>query len=389
MSALTGLQRVRISRRLLIFGAAFTLPIAPMLVLLATSVNSSIDVADLELRGDAYQRPLEQLLQGIAEHQLMSAKGGESISGNAKSTSDAEALVDKAFADLASTDERIGASLQFTKEGLGARKREHVRVETVRDEWQQLVAHSSADAAERHRHLIEDIRTMIAHAGDTSNLILDPDLDSYYTMDATLLALPQTQDRITAIAAFAQGLGDRKTLTRDEQVQLAVYASSLEESDVARVAADVATALNEDKNFYGVNDTLQHHLKPAADRYVAAARTLVTALRAASDAQANGADVPAVISAAMQAHMASFAAWGPAAGSLDALLTTRREAYASTRTRTLGFAMLAWLGALVLAVVISRSITEPLAAISDELGTGARQVSAAGFRWCCSVSFTP
>ena len=43
---------------------------------------------------------------------------------------------------------------------------------------------------------------MITHAGDMSNLILDPDLDSRYLMDATLLGLPQTQDRLATVTAY-------------------------------------------------------------------------------------------------------------------------------------------------------------------------------------------
>ena len=38
--------------------------------------------------------------------------------------------------------------------------------------------------------LLADIRSLMAHVGDTSNLILDPDLDTYYLMDAVLLKLP-------------------------------------------------------------------------------------------------------------------------------------------------------------------------------------------------------
>ena len=45
---------------------------------------------------------------------------------------------------------------------------------------------------------------MTAHAGDTSNLILDPDLDSYYAMDMTLLALPQTQERTAGLLVWLQ-----------------------------------------------------------------------------------------------------------------------------------------------------------------------------------------
>jgi hypothetical protein len=67
--------------------------------------------------------------------------------------------------------------------------------------------------AEEHASLVQDVRDMITHAGDTSNIILDPDLDSYYMMDITLLALPQTQARPRWIRASASGTPPRTSWT--------------------------------------------------------------------------------------------------------------------------------------------------------------------------------
>ena len=58
---------------------------------------------------------------------------------------------------------------------------------------------------------------MITHVGDTSNLILDPDLDSFYTMDMTLVALPQTQDRNAGSSPLAQGFRARHDRRRTSQ----------------------------------------------------------------------------------------------------------------------------------------------------------------------------
>ena len=366
------IDRVPISRRLLVIGAAFTLPIAPMLLLLTSSVNTDIRTTELEKQGDEYQRPLERLLGGISEHELIAAST-QSDGGRARA--DVERDVDEAFDALLEVDQRIGEALQFTPEGLGQRKRDHVRVEVVRGEWNALKTLSrTSAAAAQHRHLVADIRTMITHAGDTSYLILDPDLDSYYTMDATLLALPQTQDRIAAILTFAQQLGNRRTLTPAEQIQLAVHAASLEEADVARVTGDVDTALNEDGNFYGTSKTLQQTLKPATDVYANAARALIASLRAAAAAPPEHADIGAVLAAGRQAHQASFAAWTSAVDALDVLLDARRGALARARAWTLGLSSLAWIAAVGVAYLVGRSITRPLTAIGAELGEGARDV---------------
>lgn len=61
---------------------------------------------------------------------------------------------------------------------------------------------------------------MITHAGDTSNLILDPDLDSYYLMDVTLIAMPQMQDRIARIGVDMRAHFGAVELTQEQRIAL-------------------------------------------------------------------------------------------------------------------------------------------------------------------------
>src|SRR5207237_1401643 len=128
--------------------------------------------------------------------------------------------VDKAIEALDAVDRRLGITLQFTDEALAKRSRETARVSSVRSQWQSIKSQQSAQkpaaSDEQHQRLVADIRTMITHSGDMSNLILDPDLDSYYTMDATLCALPQTQDRMSAMLNDASEMLKKKTLTVPE-----------------------------------------------------------------------------------------------------------------------------------------------------------------------------
>src|SRR5205807_8698769 len=88
---------------------------------------------------------------------------------------------------LEATDHRLGSILD-TGETLTA----------LRERWQTLqqripaLAVHSGDMPEAE--VMNALQALIAHVGDTSNLILDPDLDSYYLMDATLLKLPEVED---------------------------------------------------------------------------------------------------------------------------------------------------------------------------------------------------
>src|SRR4029450_4742206 len=150
--------------------------------------------------------------------------------------------------------------------------------------------------------------------------ILDPDLDSYYTMDATLIALPLTQERISNIVAFAQMLAAHGRATDDDRVRLTVMAAFLKESDLARVQADADLALNEDTNFQGVSPSLQKNLRPAVTSYAHAPSALIDALEASAR---GGPTLAAIMTAGETARAASFAVWRVAVDELDALLRAR------------------------------------------------------------------
>jgi methyl-accepting chemotaxis protein len=370
------LNRFGVSHRLLLISATFTLPLGVTVFLVVTTINDNIRFSQLELYGNEIQRPLEAMLEGLTAHRqaaLGLAAGDQSQSAPAAASARA---VDEAFAQLQHAAARVGNDLQITPEGLHQRKRDHVALATVRAEWKGLAnaASQATTLDEQHTHLISDVRTMIAHAGDTSNLILDPDLDSYYTMDATLVALPQTQERISNIVAFAQGLASRGKATEEERVQLAIMAALLKESDIARVQADAEVALNEDANFQGVSATLQQNLRPAVDRYATAAGAAADALVSASR---GGTDFAAIVRTGAAAREQSFAAWKTAAGELDGLLTARLDRHHSSRFWALALSALVWLAAQAVVVVIARSISRPLQAASEELGSYAGEITAA------------
>lgn len=376
------LSKLSIAQKLWLIGAAASAPfVAITCFLILTSVNKDIRFGQWEEKGNAYQRPLEALLQTIPEH-------GQAVRRLATGDRDAQgavaaaaASVDEAFTALEGVQAQLGADLQFTDAGLAQRKREHVALATVRQEWNALKSSSAGATAEalatQHAHLVADIRTLIAHAGDTSNLILDPDLDSYYLMDVTLVALPQTQDRLAAIAAHAADVLGTGTLKPAERSQFAVYAAMVKESDHDRIATDVQTALAEDTNFNGVRPSLQAALPKAFDRYSAATTALVALMTQAADPDKPVPSRDAFLHALNAARAESFALWNTGATELDGLLETRITHYTSQRTQSLLLTALSLVFCAVVVAFISRSITAPLRAITEALDSGAEEIRTA------------
>ncbi|MEO6006212.1 MAG: methyl-accepting chemotaxis protein [Opitutus sp.] len=368
-----------VSRRLILISVIVSLPLVAITVfLVVTAVNKDIDFGRWEKMGNEYQRPLETLLELLPQHQaLILAARGKDHADHTRRAVVAHGI-DAAFTGVADIQSRFGVALQFTPEGLAQRKREHVLPANVIKEWQDLSASApqlnAADLADRHAHLIADVRTMITHAGDTSNLILDPDLDSYYLMDATLVALPQTQDRTATVAAYAESLVSGSVPTPAQRTQLAVFAALLKEADLDRINADVETTLNEDTNFYGTSTSLHAALPSAVEKYNHAARSLIQQVTTlAGDSSVF--DAVEFSRAAAEARSASFQLWRTAAAELDTLLDIRIRHYERSRMISLGLTALTMAMAATAVFFMIRSMKRVLDELTRTLTGGAEHVA--------------
>ena len=88
---------------------------------------------------------------------------------------------------------------------------------SVREEQtRSLVA---ADAGALHDKLLADTRELMGAVGDASNLILDPDLSSYYLMDGALLKLPEGADLLMQARILGRGVTQRRAVTPAERAE--------------------------------------------------------------------------------------------------------------------------------------------------------------------------
>ena len=344
-------SKLRISTKLVVSSLAFALPIAVLLFFVIQGISYDIRFSTLEAYGNEYQRPLERLLQFLPEY-LQRAQTKQEGDAAAKATK-----IDEAFVTLTGVDSRIGVDLQFTDEGLGKRNRGHLKLSQVKGRWESA---RRAPTPESIGALVADVREMIAHCGDTSNLILDPDLDSYYMMDITLLALPQTQARLADIMGFGAQTLAKPAMSDDDRLQFYVFASLLQDSDMNRIEASTKTALNEDDNFYGHSASLQSKVPPALKTYLDANKAFIAMLTAIGASGKKAATVEEFLTAGARARQTSFTYWNVAVDELDVLLGKRIDDYKQSRIVALGATAAALALAGLLVLIIGRSITRPV-----------------------------
>jgi methyl-accepting chemotaxis protein len=352
--------RISLDVRLTIISAIiFSLPILVLFYFQLSAINYDIRFATLEYYGNAYQKPLEKILLGVSEYRL-----GKLMGESDSSLSQTAASVDEAFTELEKVDAEIGEDLQFTPEGLSIRDRSHLTVPNVKAQWEAL--QQAGDEAEKeYNELIAAVREMITHSGDTSNLILDPDLDSYYLMDVTLLALPQTQERLARIIEFGYDVLQQENISPADRVQLAVHTALLRESDFDRVIASSETAINEDQNFYGLSASLQDDYPKAMVSYSKSTEALLGMLETMADGEK--VDVDSFVSTGEAALASSYDLWDSAVAELDWLLNTRIDDFKGTRTVAAVVTIGAIILALALVYLVGRFITRPLRILTGAL----------------------
>jgi methyl-accepting chemotaxis protein len=217
---------------------------------------------------------------------------------------------------------------------------------------------------------------LITQVGNTSNLILDPDLDSFYAMDAQIVQLPK------ALAAAARAAAGPTSTGRDAVAEQAVLAGEL---------SGAADSLRTDVSTAGANTAmagLEARLAPlvqAADAVAALAKALTDSL---------GKPGPADAAAAATAIAASV---GPVVGVLRDLLAVRIGGFERERTAVLvialgGFVLAMWFAAGVLwrtrhdvaltvtgvtAIADGDFAVRPVPTGNDELGDIGRALDAA------------
>lgn len=159
------LAALKIKHQLSLIAALFVIPLGIILWQLVAEKNIAINFAAKEILGEEYLAALTQGEAAIIERRL---------GGSGAGLNDALLAIKKLDAD------------QELKSG---------------EKRDKLLADGN----------LENLRALYAHIGDTSNLILDPDLDSFYTMDAVLSRLPEIAAQVATIGEILSSKSEFKT----------------------------------------------------------------------------------------------------------------------------------------------------------------------------------
>lgn len=305
---------IRLGPRFALWAMGASLPMAALAFwLIVTGTHGATTSTESELKGNAFQRPLEHLLATIPRRFIAVQTRGQDIGK-------IDAEIDQAFVDLDRVADRYGADLHFTAEGLEARNAPQLRISLVRDRWRALTS-GALDPAGYDR-ITSDILQIISYAGQTSKLALDPDLDSASLIDVTLRVLPQMQLRLGAILREALRANQAGGVSSGANSGLQmVNLAFLKTGGMERVEGDLRVMLAEDANFYGMHVPL-HVEVVEAWKHLAATIGAFTTLVERTDAVST----EELAKAGNEAALACHRFWELSSDQLTQLLAIRLKA---------------------------------------------------------------
>ncbi len=188
--------RLAYPQKFVLISLLFILPLATFYPLVAELLSQVDHYGYKELHGTYYLRPLQVLLSQVQAHARLDVDYRTEIATQADLTR-LESVIDQQFQVVEAVHRQYGAELQITTE-----------VTNLKADWAKLKAQAASltksQSADEHSLIEASTRRLISRVGDTSYLILDPDLDTYYMMDAVLLKLPESQTLLHQISGLVR-----------------------------------------------------------------------------------------------------------------------------------------------------------------------------------------
>jgi diguanylate cyclase (GGDEF)-like protein/PAS domain S-box-containing protein len=220
---------------------------------------------------------------------------------------------------------------------------------------QAVAALAAAPGRATTRAALDTGRALVTRVGNQSNLILDPDLDSYYTMSLILLRFPELLELTSEMGARLHSHGAGELDATESRTKYFIL-----EGRIDAVAAAIASDYGE--AFAAASGPLQPRLDASRAQLLASIDQFRTATRSA---MVDGSGGLAPFETAQQALFASLdGAWGSAIVELDTLLDARERGFFQRMWMHLGTALFLLLLILSAVFYVARQISRPLRGLS-------------------------
>lgn len=331
------ISRISVSRKLLLIYALDMIAVIFLGFSLAEEKYIAINFARKELAGTAYIDAARDALFVIADNSA--SHGGEAPRAVAINT---------VLADMDRAERQLGPDMSSA-----------VEAEALQRDGRLLAVAGAGQVDDAAVAAIAATRRLISRVGDQSNLILDPDLDSYYSMSLVLLRFPELVDLLIQVRTKLDQMTGAGRISADDRTNFLLLEGRL---------TNVIHGIEGDRNagYQGnVDGSLERALAPGFDSLDRALNRALAALRA-NVIDHDGSIDPASVDAAIADSLHSTqAVWGQTSAQLHRLLELRIDGFFRRMWEHFGLAGGLLFVILTLVLLVARRIAVPISRLAE------------------------
>lgn len=229
----------------------FVLPLALLLYIEIREINRWIYFNRKERFGVEYNRSLRDLLENLMHHRGMTSA---QLSGNPSFHSrlaKERSLIDKNIRTIDLLNNKYGSLLDTDSKWIEIKK----KWDALQDKQPAL---SSKENFYSHTVLIADIIALTSHIGETSNLLLDPQIATYYLMDCVTFKLPVLLENLGQARGIGVKVATSHQMSNEEKRQLMMLS--------ALIRYSLEASSERIQKVFSSNPELRPELEPYAEQ---------------------------------------------------------------------------------------------------------------------------
>ena len=204
------MSRLRYPKKFALLGLVALIAITVLQATLFRQLSKVIEPSRAELFGLAALKPMNRLVAAMQQHRGLSSgvlNGNEALKDR-RAAKEKEVAVELVKVD-ASLPAGVAASPQWKK---------------MRDDWLEIqkdgLEWTPSENISRHTQMIDRVLSAMVAVADETQLTLDPDIDTYYLMDAVVVKLPNLLERLGQMRARGTGILSKKEISKIQEIDV-------------------------------------------------------------------------------------------------------------------------------------------------------------------------
>lgn len=212
------MDRLRYPRKFAVMGIVALLAILVLLFNLYHQLQAVVSSTTMERAGLSQIQPINKLVAELQQHRGLSSG---ILNGNA-------ALESR----RAERQQAVETLLNQVDGLLDPALRQEQAWQDIRTGWKDIAQNglswSTSDNLRRHTELVQKAMELMLQVADTSSLTLDPELDTYYLMDAVVVRMPLLLEKLALARGLGTGIMAKREVTEQQVIALSQLIAELQ-----------------------------------------------------------------------------------------------------------------------------------------------------------------